>query len=85
LCDAEEVTSHRITFEGPAAWAVGIATALADADGVELTGSDPITKIDDHTVRLGMSVDGSIEAVAAVVAALRSELSSGATITVVDG
>lgn len=76
------VSSHRITFEGPADLAIGVATALAEADGVELTSSDPITKVDDRTVRLGVTLDGSLDAIAAAVAALRADLPSGATITV---
>ena len=76
------MTSHRITFEGPADLAIGIATALADADGVDLTASDPIVKVDDHTVRLAMTVEGSVDAVADAIAALRADLPSGATITV---
>jgi hypothetical protein len=75
------VTSHRVTFEGPADLAIGIATALADADGVDLTASDPIAKVDDHTVRLAMTAEGSIDAVADAIAALRADLPSGATIT----
>lgn len=75
------VSSHRITFEGPADLAIGVATALAEADGVELTSSDPITKVGDHAVRLGVTLDGSTDAIAAVVAALRADLPSGATIT----
>ena len=76
------MTSHRITFEGPADLAIGIATALADADGVDLTGSDPITRVDDDTVRLAMTAEGSIDAVAEAIVALRADLPSGATITV---
>ena len=84
MCDAGVVTSHRITFEGPADLAIGLATALADADGVDLTGSDPIAKVDDHTVRLGMTAAGSIDAIGHTLAALRAGLPSGATITVGD-
>ncbi len=82
MCDAGPVTSHRITFEGPAALALGIATSLADADGVDLTASDPITKVDDQTVRLGMTAEGTIDAVASAIAALRADLPADATITV---
>ena len=82
MCDAGGVTSHRITFEGPADLAVGTATALADAGGLDLTASDHIVKIDDHTVRLVMTVEGSVDAVADAIAALRADLPSGATIAV---
>jgi hypothetical protein len=76
------VTTHRITFEGPAHLAIGIATALADAEGVDLTSSEPIAKVDDHTVRLAMTAAGSVDAVADAIAALRADLPTGATIAV---
>jgi hypothetical protein len=76
------VTSHRISFEGPAALAVGIATELADAPGLDLTASDHIVKIDDHTVSLVMTVEGTVDAVADAIAVLRADLPTGATIVV---
>ena len=39
------MTTYRIRFEGPASLALGVATALADAEGVELTSSEPPSPI----------------------------------------
>jgi len=78
------VTVYRIRFEGPAALAVRVATALADADGVELTSSEQPSILDDHTVELNLSVDATQDAVAAAVAAINDELPDGASIALVN-
>jgi len=84
VCDAGAVTVYRIRFEGPAALAVRVATALADADGVELTSSEQPSILDDHTVELNLSVDATQDAVAAAVAAINDELPDGASIALVN-
>ena len=84
MCDAGAVTVYRIRFEGPAALAVRVATALADADGVELTSSEQPSILDDHTVELNLSVDATQDAVAAAVAAINDELPDGASIALVN-
>lgn len=76
------VTVHRIRFEGPAALAVGVATALADADGVELVSSEPPSILDDGRVGLDVAVEGAPDAVAAAAASLRGRLPDGASIEV---
>jgi len=84
VCDAGAVTVYRIRFEGPAALAIRVATALADADGVELTSSEQPSILDDHTVELNLSVDATQDAVAAAVAAINDELPDGASIALVN-
>jgi hypothetical protein len=78
------VTTYRIRFEGPAALAVRVATALADADGVDLTHSAQPSIVDESNVALDLSVDGTREAVAAAVADIGDDLPRGATITIAD-
>ncbi len=78
------MTVYRIRFEGPAALAVRVATALADADGVELTSSKRPSILDENTVELDVSVDGTRDAVAAAVSSIRDELPDGASIEIAD-
>ena len=80
----EAVTVYRVVFEGPATLAVGVATALADADGVELISSDPLSVVDVDTVRLGLAVEGARESVTDAVASIRDDMPTGATIEVAD-
>ncbi len=47
--------------------ALTVATAIADADGVDLTSSEPPTALADGKVRLDFSVQGSDESVAVAV------------------
>jgi hypothetical protein len=78
------VTVHRIRFEGPTALVVGVVTALADADGVELVSSEPPSILGDGRVGLDVAVDGEPDAVAAAVAGLRERLPDGASVQVTD-
>jgi hypothetical protein len=78
------VTVYRIVFEGPASLAVGVATALADAEGVELTSSEPPFVVDGDRVRLGLAVQGALQAVSDAVGIVRDGLPTGATIEVAD-
>lgn len=78
------MTVHRIRFAGPAALAVGVATALADADGVELTSSKPPSILDEKTVELNVSVEGTRAAVAVAVASIGDRLPDGASIEIAD-
>jgi hypothetical protein len=71
-------------FEGPAALAVSVATALADADQVELISSEPPSVVDAATVRLGLRVEGPSEAVIDAVAGVRTGLPAGASIDLSD-
>ena len=77
------MTAYRVRFEGPAALAVGVATALADADGVELISSEPPSNRGPSTLRLDVAVEGTSEAVAAAVAGIRDGLPHGASLEVV--
>lgn len=83
MWDAGAVTVYRIRFEGPAALAVGVATSLADADGVELTSSAQPSILDENTVELTVSVDGTRDAVAIAVSRIDDTLPDGASIEIV--
>jgi hypothetical protein len=79
------MTVYRIRFEGPTALVVGVATALADADGVELTSSAQPSRLDDDTVELKVSVQGARSDVAAAVSSISDGLPRGASIEIVGG
>jgi hypothetical protein len=74
------VTIYRIRFEGPAPLALRIATALADAEGVELISSEPPSTVNEGTVVLDVTVEGARDAVAGAVAGLRDDMPTGASI-----
>ncbi len=74
------MTEHRITFEGPPSVAVRVATVLADADGVDLTGQTPEPGGTAERVVLVLTVDGTVDDVAAAVAAVEADLPPGATV-----
>ncbi len=74
MWNAGEVTAHRIRFEGPAALAVQVATALADAEGVELTSSARPSALADGRVRLDVVVKGSLAHVALAVSTIGGDL-----------
>ena len=78
------MTVYRIRFEGPAALAVRVATALADADGVELTSSEQPSVLSETTVELNVSVLGTRDAVAAAVHSIRGGLPKGASLDIAD-
>jgi hypothetical protein len=61
------VNEHRIRFEGASADALTVATAIADADGVDLTSSAPPTTLAGGKVRLDVRVRGSTESIAAAL------------------
>ncbi len=79
------MATYRVRFEGPATLAVRVATALADADGVELISSDQPFTLDDSMVALNVAVEGAFDAVADAVASTRGELPSGASIEIAGG
>jgi hypothetical protein len=78
------VTAFRIRFEGPAALAVRVATALADADGVELTSSAKPSVVDEGSVGLDLSVEGTRDVVVAAVSDIADGLPAGASIELID-
>ena len=79
------VTVFRISYRGPAALAVPVATALADAEGVELISSERPSILDGDTVALDVSVEGALDAVADAVANIRDDMPDGASIRLTDG
>jgi hypothetical protein len=79
------VTNYRVRFEGPAALALRVATALADADGVELTSSDQPLTLDHNIVALNVTVEGAFDAVADAVARIRGEIPAGASVEITSG
>lgn len=81
VCDAVQVSSHRIRFEGPAEIAVGVATTLADQPGVDLVGSEPLTFLDGQVVRLDITATGSDEDVAGAVERIAADLPATASLT----
>lgn len=74
------MAEHRITFEGPPPVAVRVATALADADGVDLTGQAPEPGGTGERVVLVLTVEGTADDIAAAVTAVAAVLPSGATV-----
>lgn len=76
------MAAHRIVYIGPAADAVEVATALADADGVELLSSQPPRSGPgaSDAVTLELSVDASTRAVARALDQVRRRLPDGATV-----
>ena len=59
---------------------VRVATAVADADGVELLSSEPPSRVDSGTVVLEMAVEGDDDSVSRAVAMLRDDLPVDASI-----
>jgi hypothetical protein len=76
------VPSYRVRFEGPPPLALRVATALADASGVELISSDPPLNLADGKVALNVAVEGAFDAVADAVATIRGDLPSDASIEI---
>ncbi len=74
------VKEHRIRFEGASADALTVATAVADADGVDLTSSEPPTALADGRVRLDLEVRGSSESVAAALDGIRRGIPADSSI-----
>ena len=81
-CNAGGVTTYGIRFEGPSALTLPVATALADADGVELISSDQPVNVADGKVALNVAVEGAFDAVADAVAKVRGDLPSDASIEI---
>jgi len=79
------VTQYRVRFEGPAALALRVATALADADGVELISSDQPATLDDTMVALNVTVEGTFDDVADAVASIHGEIPSSASLEITGG
>jgi hypothetical protein len=74
------VTAFRITYDGPQSFALEAARLLAEADGVELTASDPPSRRDDDSVVLALTVEATEEAVDGALDAIAKQLPRRATI-----
>jgi hypothetical protein len=84
--DAGAVPSYRINYQGPREHAVQAARTLADADGIELTASQPVEqKTDSADVVLRLTVEGTTDDVLDAVALTRGQLPAGATIEIAEG
>jgi hypothetical protein len=84
--DAGGVPSYRINYQGPRDHAVQAARTLADADGIELTASQPVEqKTGSADVVLRLTVEGTTDEVLDAVALTRGRLPAGATIEIAEG
>jgi hypothetical protein len=85
--DAFVVTAFVVKYEGPSSMAVQAATMLAEADGVELTSSQPPERRggEADTVVLALTVEGTSDAVLDAVALLRGRLPEGARMEIAGG
>jgi hypothetical protein len=79
------VSNYRVRFEGPAALTLGVATALANADGVELISSDQPVTLDENSVALNVTVEGAFDAVADAVASIRAAMPTETSIEISAG
>lgn len=78
------MTSHQVKYEGPASLAMTVATQLADASGIDLRSAEKQEPVDASadTVQLVLTVEATVDDVAAAVAAIEADLPVGARITV---
>jgi hypothetical protein len=76
------VTIYRVSFEGPSALTLRVATALADANGVELISSDQPVNVAEGKVALNVAVEGAFDAVADALAKIRGDLPSDASVEI---
>ena len=64
---------------------LSVATALADADGVELISSDQPVILDEGLVALHVTVEGAFDEVADALASIRGGMPSGASLEITGG
>ena len=76
------VPTYRVSFEGPSALTLRVATALADANSVELISSGQPLNVADGRVALNVAVEGAFDAVADAVAKIRGGLPSDASVEI---
>ena len=81
------MSAYRIRYEGPSSLAVRAATMLAEAEGVELTASQPpeFRPGEVETAVLAVTLKGDRAAVLAAVEAVQGRLPDDATITIEEG
>jgi hypothetical protein len=77
------VTNHEVTYRGPASFAVRAAALIADTEGIELTSAERADDPDGmaESVVLVLTLEGTDDAVAAGLAAVRADLPAGATVS----
>ena len=74
------MTTHQVTYRGPAEFAVRAAALLADAAGVELKSANRTDDPTDEAVALELTIEGPDDALAAAVESVRAELPAGASL-----
>jgi hypothetical protein len=80
------VPVYRINYEGPSTHAVEAARLLAEADGIELTSSQPPERRGGQTtVLLQLTVEGTDDAVLDAVAMVRGSLPPDARVEIATG
>ncbi len=78
------MTTHLIRYEGPTLLAVEAATLLAEASGIDLTGSEPPSRVAGSETRsvLVVTVTGTPEAVGDAARLMRERLPDDVVISV---
>ena len=79
-----EVSEVMITYTGPTSGAVPCARALAEADGVELIGSQRNPTGSDDLAEMIVTLEGKPADIEAAVVAVSRDLPAGATLSVDD-
>ena len=81
------MSAYRVRYEGPSSLAVRAATMLAEAEGIELTSSQPPERRPGpvEVAVLALTVKGQASAVMDAVEAVRGRLPEDAMITVEEG
>jgi hypothetical protein len=79
------VTNYRVRIDGPAELTLGIATALADAAGVDLIASDQPVTVDETRVALNVTVNAAFDDLADAVATIRAGMPTGVFIEILGG
>ncbi len=74
------MTTHQVTYRGPADFAVRAAALLADAAGVELTSANRTDDPSDGAVALELTIEGPDDALTAAVDSVRADLPAGASL-----
>lgn len=74
------MTTHQVTYRGPSTFAVRAAALLADSEGLELRSANRTDDPSDGSVALELTIEGTDEAVAEGIDAVREEMPAGATL-----
>jgi hypothetical protein len=76
------VPDFNVIYAGPISGVVDCARALAEADGVDLTGQRRASGADEEVARLELTVSGTDADVQAAIVSVSRELPPGASLTV---